>query len=165
MRLKLVFTLLLFTPIALHGQTLTPDITRCGPKCSGSYVIQNDSDRSITFTISASSLPKPHPTQGTEYWVDGAHVRLSPTKGKLAPYGVGVIHFNVRCDALPCAIQIINTFDTNLMFNGIPLRRLVAHTVFVEARTQDVVHKPEVVARIRSNQPARRGGSVSKEKG
>jgi hypothetical protein len=150
MKIKSTFLLVIFTTVAAHAQTVGPLITECGPKCSGAFKIQNDGFSPMTFTIEPASMrfdpgaPKPTHTPLNP----GVTVRLSQSSGRLGPKEMRAIDFTVRCEVLPCAVQLLTGFVGGHTINGIAMRLVIPHSVYVDSKAKGARQRILVAAGI-----------------
>ena len=108
--MKTFLTVLAFLIISgpARSQTISPLITECGKKCSGSFTLTNNGVIPMAATIEAFQFSLDSKGQHFRS-LDTAHVTLSDTSARLGPKETREINYKITCDALPCEVGVLAT--------------------------------------------------------
>jgi hypothetical protein len=126
---------LLIISAAAHSQTISPLVTECNRKCSGSFSITNNGVIPMAATIEAFQFSLDSKGQHFRS-LDTAHVTLSDTSARLGPRETRELNYKIRCDATPCEVAILATMVLGNTKNSsgtgvIQVRLALQETVYV----------------------------------
>jgi hypothetical protein len=99
---------LLLISAPAHSQTISPLITECGKKCSGSFTLTNNGLIPLAATLESFQFSLDSSGQHFRN-LDTARVILSETSARLGPREAREINYKILCNATPCEVAILAT--------------------------------------------------------
>lgn len=135
--MKYVFAILvlIFSASAVRSQTISPLVSECSRKCSGSFTLENNAVIPLVATIQAFQFTLDSKGQHFRA-LDTAHVILSDSSARLGPRETREINYKIRCDEPKCGVAILATMVVGSTKNSsgtgtIQVRLALQETVYV----------------------------------
>jgi hypothetical protein len=119
---KYIPVFLLFAS-TLQAQSISPLVNECAKKCSGSFTVTNNSLHPLNvvlqkngFTVSSNGTPTLTPVP------PGMDVALGQASAVLPIKGSHTFFYKVKCDTLPCHLQVVALFTNKEKVPGTGLK-------------------------------------------
>jgi hypothetical protein len=133
---KILLSLLMafLTSTAAKAQTVAPVWTECSNKCSGSFEITNNGLTPLQFTVETSSLRyEPGVPKLISAPLNSAvAIKLSESSGRLSPKETRRIFFQIQSNVTPYIIRFAAGFIAGHTANGLAVKELLPHTVYLD---------------------------------
>jgi hypothetical protein len=121
-----------------HGQSVTPLVVECGSKCKGSFTVSNDGVQPMsvvvepyTFTLSSDGQTEFHPLDPS------VQVAISETSTRVGPHDAHDFDYDIHCVKRPCLVAVTTGMVVGRTKEGIVLRLVIPHIVYVCDKAHD----------------------------
>ena len=126
---RLALLLLAFAaPMFAQSVTISPVVQECGKKCSGQFSIQNGGIKPLAVTVEAARFVFKNGQRVTQ--PIGTTVQLSETSARIPPMSDHTFDFKVRCEELPCGVQISVIAVMGHTNDGLQIRGVLPETIY-----------------------------------
>ena len=108
--------------------TISPVVTECPKKCSGTFTISNGGLIPLAVTVQAKSFS----VAGGKQLIRplDADVKLSETSARISPHDKHDFDFNIKCTTVPCQVQVEVAAIMGHTTEGVAVRAIMPEVVY-----------------------------------
>lgn len=129
--MKWLWLLIMALTVPAMGQTLSPLVVECGPKCRGSFVVSNESVRPMATVIEPLSFSL-GPDGKTVYRVldSTVKVNLNEYSARIGPKDNREFDYEIICSQAPCLVALRAEMNLGHTDTGLEVRGLIPHIIY-----------------------------------
>lgn len=135
--MKNLLTILILMCAPAFAQSMSPLVVECPKHCKGSFTVSNGGIKPMAVVVEPLSFSL-GPDGGSIFRLldSGVEVNLAETSARVGPMESHEFDYELRCGNPPCLVAIRAAMNVGHTAEGIQVRVLVPHIVYMDAKAR-----------------------------